>query len=164
MEFSRPKKKDGTQPPPKRGEIKVGIMRKLVKMIVSAGAKAKRLGKSPTLVGTNPLHQPNYTPPAQILFLFPICRTPSSRNLQRRELRMESARIISNTLFSILTPDSYRGSEGRLTKERGNVIPIFIARFANVHPLVCAFWWPIQAMFWLCSCGGVLSELWCSWR
>ncbi|KAL9268403.1 hypothetical protein AKJ16_DCAP11715 [Drosera capensis] len=45
MEISRPKKKDGRQPPPKRGEIKVGIMRKLVKMIVSAGAKATELGK-----------------------------------------------------------------------------------------------------------------------
>lgn len=46
MEISRPQKKNGTQPPPKRGEIKVGIMRKLVKMIVSAGAKARGLGKS----------------------------------------------------------------------------------------------------------------------
>lgn len=41
--------------------------------------------------------------------------------------------------------EPWRGSEARLTKEWGNVIPIFIARFANVLSLLCAFWWPPRA-------------------
>ncbi|GAB2300561.1 hypothetical protein Dimus_034602, partial [Dionaea muscipula] len=45
MGFLGQKKKDKTQIPPKRGQIKVRIMCNLVEMIIAAALKARKLGK-----------------------------------------------------------------------------------------------------------------------